>query len=359
MPENESSLEIKGSNAKCRNCGGSLTFDPASQDLHCPNCDSHFAFDKARKQIKHRISEGKAVDRMDVHDKWASEMKVVKCQTCGAEVMLSGLEVSTACPYCGSDYVSETKALPGLKPDVVIPFAFNEEKAAELFVKGMKKKFFAHQALKKKLPPSKIHGIYVPSFTFDADSVSRYDGRLYKNKTYTDSKGNSHTRREYFKISGTESLAHRDYVEESSTKMNDKQMTALLPYQMDGSYQYDSNFIRGYSLEHYQDGLAACYDNAQTKMRAAIRSAILNQYNHDGVDYLNIDARFSNELYSYRVLPVYSFEFLWKKKNYMVFMNGQTGKVGSQYPKSALKISILVILIVLVVAAIITLMILK
>ena len=128
MPENEKSLKISGTNVKCKNCGGNLTFDPVSQELHCPNCDSHFAFDKNRTQVKHPIADGKVQDNSEQHGKWASEMKIVKCNTCGAEIMLTGLEMSKSCPYCGSDYVSETKALPGLKPDVVIPFAFNEER---------------------------------------------------------------------------------------------------------------------------------------------------------------------------------------------------------------------------------------
>ena len=358
MPENENTLSISGSNVKCKNCGGNLTFDPVSQDLHCLNCDSHFVFDKNQTQIKHQLIDGKSQDDTAKHNKWASELKIVKCQTCGAEIMLTGLEVSKTCPYCGSDYVSETNALPGLKPDVVIPFAFNEERAAELFVVGMKKKFFAPRALKKKLPNNKIRGIYIPSFTFDADTFTKYDGTLYKNETYHDAKGNSRTRKKYFKISGTQSCNHRDYVEETSTQVNEKQVNAILPYDFSKSYEYDLNFIRGYSLEHYENRLDSCYQNAKGKMEAEIRRIILSRYDYSGVDKLNMYHTYSNEQYSYRILPVYFFEFLWKKKNYMVLMNGQTGKVGRQYPKSILKISLVILLAIIVVASLVLLVLL-
>ena len=239
--ELETKLNVIGSNAKCKNCGSNVVFDPKTQSLVCPNCDSHFDFDKKQEEIKHEINEGKSKDDSSKHDSWAKEMKAVKCETCGAEIILSGLEMSKSCPYCGSDYVTEESILPGLKPDVVIPFMFNESDAGDLFLKGMKKKFFAPSALKKKLPANKIHGIYVPTFTFDADSVTKYDGVLLKKESHTDSDGHSTTTTIRIPIKGVQECTHRDYVVETSTKVNTKQMNAILPYKFDQSYVYDSN----------------------------------------------------------------------------------------------------------------------
>ena len=130
-------------------------------------------------------------------------------------------------------------------------------------------------------------------------------------------------------------------------------MVDLLPFKFNESYVYDSNFVRGYSIEHYEDRLSDCYKHAQEGMKKAIREIILSKYDYDTVDYLNMNVKFSNELYSYRMLPIYSFEFEWKKNKYMVLMNGQTGKVGGGYPKSALKI-FLTVLGIVVLAALLT-----
>ena len=131
-------------------------------------------------------------------------------------------------------------------------------------------------------------------------------------------------------------------------------MNGILPYDFKQSYVYDSNFIRGYSVEHYEDRLSDCYDHAKEDMKKAIREIILSKYDYSTVDYLNMNVKFSNELYSYRMLPIYSFEFEWKKKKYMVLMNGQTGKVGGGYPKSPLKIALTIFgIVVLVVLAIV------
>ena len=349
--ELDSQLNIIGSNAKCKNCGSNVVFDPKTQTLVCPNCDSHFDFNKKQEEVKHKIDEGKLNDNSKKHDSWAKEMKVVKCETCGAEIMLTGLEMSKTCPYCGSDYVAETSVLPGLTPDVVVPFTFNQSDAGDYFVKGMRRKFFAPRALKKKLPANKIHGIYVPTFTFDADSETRYNGVLIKKRTHTDSKGRTTTTTIRIPINGIQNCTHKDYVVETSTKINSKQMNGILPYEFSkSSFAYDLNFIRGYSIEHYENRFADCYERAKSDMRQAIRSAILSKYDYTTVDYLNMDVKFSDELYSYRMLPIYSLEFEWKKKKYMVLMNGQTGKVGGGYPKSALKITITVLGIIALVA---------
>lgn len=353
--ELEKKLNVASSNVKCKNCGSNVVFDPKTQSLVCPNCDSHFPFDKKQEEIKHKIEESKEKDDTKKHDSWAKEMKVVKCDTCGAEIILSGLEISKTCPYCGSDYVTEQSVLPGLKPDVVIPFMFNESDAGDYFVKGIKKKFFAPRALKKKLPANKIHGIYVPTFTFDSDSVTKYQGVLLRVETHRDSKGRTTTVTKRIPISGIQECTHRDYVVETSTKINNKQMNGILPYDFSKSYVYDNNFVRGYSIEHYEDRLSDCYDRAKEEMKQAIRNTILAKYSYNSVDYLNMDITYSNELYSYRMLPIYSFEFEWKNKKYMTLMNGQTGKVGGGYPKSPLKIALTVLAILIVIALIIVL----
>lgn len=357
--ELESKINISSSNAKCKNCGSNLKFDPKTQSLICPNCESEFPFDKKQEEIKHPVEEGKHNDNNKAHASWASDMKVVKCGTCGAEIMLSGLEISKSCPYCGSDYVSEESLLPGLKPDCIVPFMFNENDAGDKFIKGIKKKFFAPRALKKKLPQNKIHGIYVPSFTFDAESETNYKGLLIKKETHTDSKGRTTTYTRRIPISGVQRCSHVDYVEEDSSKINSKQMTGILPFNFKQSFVYDSNFVRGYSMEHYDESFSNCYERAKKGMTEVIRQAILSKYDYTSVSYLNMDVNFSNELYSYRMLPIYSFEFDWKQKKYMVLMNGQTGKVGGGYPKSGLRIFLVAFVAIALIALLIILIVMN
>ena len=49
---------------------------------------------------------------------------------------------------------------------------------------------------------------------------------------------------------------------------------------------------------------------------------------------------YTNEKYSYYLLPVYKFEYTYKKKTRRAYLNGQTGAVGGDLPTSALKIGL-------------------
>ena len=70
----------------------------------------------------------------------------------------------------------------------------------------------------------------------------------------------------------------------------------------------------------------------------------MSKYSYDGVSYLNVSSEFSDETYTYDLLPVYRFEYEYDKKQYKTYMNAQSGKVDRNVPKSKWKIAFVVIL---------------
>lgn len=348
----EENVKVKASNKKCKNCGGDLIFNPKTQKLDCEKCGSQFDITMIKYLNKNPYVRG--IPNQDTHA-WAREPKKMKCQTCGADIELYGLIITSKCQYCESNYVTDINELPGLKPEAVIPFKFNEEDALGIFQQGIKKKFFVPSSFKKKLPKNQMIGVYVPTFNFDMDTLTKYDGvlerevRVKRGKEYV-------TKTERFNISGTQNMIHRNYVIESSDNINDKQITSLLPYDFEESYKYDENFIRGHMAKHYEDDLDKCHDLAKTKIDEAIKQYILSKYNYSRVVSFNAYTTYSNEQYIYKLLPLYNFIFDYKKKQYTVVMNGQTGKVGKGLPISPLKVSIVVFLVIIIVVLLVILM---
>ncbi len=345
--EFENEKEIDTSNSQCKNCGSGLFFDPKTKGLKCKNCSSVFDFDKSRLNQK-RVLIGSNVE----NDNWSMEARVFQCDTCASKIIVTGYDVTTVCPYCGSAYVSKTDQLPGLKPDRVVPFNYDEKEAVGVFAKGVKKKFFVPRVFKKEIPESNVRGLLVPTFTFDVDTFSTYSGVLEKVTTVRDSKGNTKRKVDRFNISGSKSLDFVDLVIESSSKLDNKQMSSVLPYDMSEGYKFDENFLRGYSVEHYQDSLDECHRSAKAIVDSNIRSNVLSGYDYTSVVSLNISTDYKNEKYTYCLLPIYTFEYEYKKKKYITIMNGQTGKIGKGLPISPLKVSFVVILVILVIASI-------
>lgn len=343
--------EIKSNYSSCAGCGGNMVFSPADQKLVCEKCGKKTDFPKYAVGEKRPI--GELANTQQNLTEWQNENKVLKCASCGASIVLNSLEYASNCPYCGSAMISKSDELPGIPPDGVIPFAFDEKKAAELFRQKVKGKFFVPKAFKKELPTSKIKGIYIPAFTFDASTNSSYVGVLEEDYTVTVN-GKTETRTRSFSISGTQALVQKDIMIETSSKINQYQLSQLLPFDHRYTCKYDGNFIRGYVVEHYNQESQNSYAEARKIIDSNIRRAILKKYRYSRVVRLNIQTNYLDQRFLYEICPIYSFEYKYKGKNYITLMNGQTGKIGKGLPFSAAKVWMIVGIVLAVVAAIIT-----
>ena len=340
---------LKSSYEKCQGCGGNLKFNPATQSLICKKCGAVEEFEKTKEASKHSIYNDTSKES---HQKWLAENKVIQCANCSAKIVLNNLEYAASCPYCGSEFVSVSENLPGISPDKIIPFMFDEEEAVKRFKNSVKKKFYVPRPFKKNVVADNVKGIYIPSFAFDVNTSSSYNGTLSRTVRYVRN-GKSYSRQEHFPISGKINLLHQDVMVESSSKINQNQLSEILPYNNKDCYDFDENFIRGYGVEHYELDVKDCYSEAKKIINANIRRSILSKYSYNSVVRLEINTQYSNEVFLYKVSPIYKFNYVYKGKNYTTLMNGQTGKLGKGLPKSKIKVAFTVIGVILIIAAII------
>ena len=340
---------IESLDKNCKNCGGSLKFCPEKQAVVCENCASVFGIKKIDKVEKHNLTKPEN-DQTEEYKKYVEDNKIFKCPNCGSSVVLNVFDITKKCPYCATNLVIDDNAFAGLKPDGVLPFAFDRHSASEQFLQKVKKKWFAPKKFKNSNIEADIYGMYVPSFVFDGKTESIYQGRLYNQYEETDHEGKMHIRREYFNISGSLNQKFDDVLVESSSKISQSDIFGISPFVFEQKVGYQDAYIRGYATEHYSQSLDECKSNYRGIVKNRIRSIILRKHPHDGVDYLDVKTEFSDENYSYYLVPVYRFNFEYKDKKYTSYMNGQTGRLDAKYPKSKGKITLIVILALLAVA---------
>lgn len=337
----------KSKDSSCPNCGATLVYEPEKGALFCDSCGTVKKIEKLPCEPKIDYSENEKAKATEKYKEWVNENKVIKCKSCGANVVLNKLEYSKTCPYCGSAFVVESGELPTMAPQGIIPFYFSKQQASDLYRKGMRKKFFLPNAFKKAVPVENIKGIYIPSFSFDANSYSSYSGVLERTETrYVNGKTQTYTTT--FRISGDKNLAHKDVMVESSSLITQRQFDELKPFNASKIVKFDNGYIMGYSVENYEQGVDLCKKVADEIMKEQIRSAILSGYSYSGVRSLNVDTTFEKQKYGYYVLPVYKNEYQYKNKKYTTFMNGESGKVGGGVPRSPIKITFFVLFLILV-----------
>lgn len=321
----------RGKEVKCPNCGGNMAFDPATQTLKCQHCGTAIDTNKDTAVLENDIEKA-----FNNAKKW-DEAIVVRCENCGAKVVIEGDEVAKTCPYCGTSQIKKTDEMVGLLPNAVFPFLKTTDEAELFAKKWAKSKFFAPKSFKKSIEAKNLRGVFEPGFTFDSQTVSVYEGRIGKIKTRTVGSGkNRHvqTYTEWRRIKGTYSMAFDDVTIVASSKIEQSKFDSIAPFDYSSLCTYDKMLLAGYQANHYDKDIKACFGSAKKIMDKSIRSGILNQYIYDVVDYLNVSTVHNNVTYKYVLYPIYRLNYKFKGKQYPISVNGSTGKVIGKTPVS-------------------------
>lgn len=332
-------------NFKCEKCGGLLRFNPRTKLAECEKCGSDQSVDFDKQILRHKINMDGEVQEPSIDD------YSLKCISCGASFQGGSFKIMGTCQYCGSHLVEDFDLSLSLKPDGVIPFAFDKEEARERFKAGIKKKAFLPNAFKRTPPDSDIQSIYIPAFVFDCESTTEYKGRL----AYRESRGNETIYRED-KISGTQYVDDRGILIECSEYMTQLNLDSIKPFDLSGEYSYNPIFLMGYSVEHFNRKLSDVRDMVKQIHSANVRRIVLENYSYDSVKSFNAETHYISSNYGYIILPTYKIAYSYKGKTYNTFMNGQTGKIDSNLPKSGWKIFLTVLAVLGVIGGFLSLL---
>ena len=337
----EDESKVSTESIKCPSCGSNMVFDPETQMLYCEHCGTKRSF---AQNITEEIDllAGLNNDKADWDSK---DVTVFKCGNCGAKVVLSAGETAKVCPFCGTAHVEKSEELAGLKPNAVLPFAFTEKKASEYSTLWAKRKIFAPKKFKKSLAPENVKGVYSPCFTFDSKTTSVYYGRI--GKTYTRTVGSGKNRRVetytvWKNISGTYYYNFDDILVSAGSRINQRTVEKLSPYNTNCGKEYKENYLLGFMAYHYDKSIEDCWGIAKGKMDAVIKRSILSQYSYDVIEYFNVSTTHEAATYKYVMLPVYVGNFNYKSKIYNFFVNGINGKTTGKTPVSFWRVLIAV-----------------
>ena len=115
---------------------------------------------------------------------------------------------------------------------------------------------------------------------------------------------------------------------------------------------YDAKYLSGWVVERYQIDLVAAAQRSREQMERQVQSMCASAVPGDTYRNLSLRSVFSRQTFKHILAPLWMLQYRYGAKNFQVVMNGYTGKVSGDYPKSWVKIGFAVL------AAIIVLMIL-
>lgn len=335
---------------KCPRCGGVMDYDPNIGILHCPYCDYTQEIEKKDTAV-HRAKEldfesAEFTENCD----WGVESKTVKCKSCGATTVYDALEIANECPYCGSNQVMVANDVKTLAPGGVVPFRLDAKTAGAKFSSWIKGKLFCPNEAKASAKAEAFKGIYLPYWTFDADTESDYSGDYGYQKRRKNRDGNEEVYYEWHSGSGHYTQFIDDELVCATTAHNRGMLSAIEPFDTAANVEYKPEYIAGYAAERYAIGLKDAWVQAKqaiaNKLRGMCESKLRNEHRADSTRNVNVKTAYSNITYKYLLLPIWISSFTYKGKIYQFMVNGQTGKVAGQTPVSPWKVAIAILAVV-------------
>lgn len=337
---------LKETDRKCPECGGTMDYSPEAKGLLCPYCGHAEEVPSGEEEIAQELDFSDAEHKGNCD--WGVEKKTVICKSCSAESIYDALEVSNVCPYCGSNQVTEAADEKTLAPNGVCPFEVTARQAGENFTKWIKGKLFTPSAAKKSARPDAFKGVYLPYWTFDTDTKSRYTARYGIDKQVKKQDGTTETQTTWYNTSGLYNHFFDDQLVIATNRYDADLMRRIEPFRTAESKGYKPEYVAGYISERYSIGLQQGWETAKAAIDATLRSNITgkirSERNADRVDRLRVWTNYADLKYKYLMLPVWLSSFTFQKKVYRFMVNGQTGAVGGKAPVSALRVTIAILI---------------
>src|SRR5690606_21501062 len=197
----------------------------------------------------------------------------------------------------------------------------------------------------------RMQGIYVPYWTFDADTKSAYRGErgtvYYETQTVM-----RDGRRETVKVQKVRSSAKSgrvarffdDVLVLASRSLPKRFTDALQPWDLSGLAPYAPEYLAGFRAEGYQVQLEDGFTEARAQMDRIIERDVRFDIGGDRQRVHEVQTQIADVTFKHILLPVWLAAYKYNGKTFRFVVNGQSGRVQGERPWSAIKITIAVVL---------------
>jgi hypothetical protein len=125
------------------------------------------------------------------------------------------------------------------------------------------------------------------------------------------------------------------------------------PFPTSEVMSYDTAFLSGHVVEHYQVVLLDAAQRSLEQMHAKLEALCARQVPGDTYQNLQIQPEYSGRTFKHVLVPVWLLRYDFGAKSYQVIVNGYTGTIAGRHPFSAWKIAFAVLLAALVLIVVI------
>ncbi|HIL36343.1 MAG TPA: hypothetical protein EYG26_02570 [Planctomycetes bacterium] len=271
---------------------------------------------------------------------------------------------AAVCPFCASGSVID-RAVDretigsgrAIEPNYVLGFAIPREQAEASVREWLAKGRLLAPSEIRHAKISSMEGVYLPAYLYSAVARSEYSARIGENytttETYvtTDSKGRMVTRTrtvvktEWRNLSGKHVTQAADALVTACRGLTNAELAAIEPFDLSAIRRYSSALVTGWSAEEATRTQAEGIDLAQEEVQQAVGRELDGYLPGDSRQVSSLTTTFEDQVAELMLVPVWVLALRWgpEKKLLRVLVNGQTGEIQGDLPRSFGRLALLVL----------------
>jgi hypothetical protein len=327
--------------------------------LVCPFCgtESPYQIDRATGQMVENDLAAALRELPEAERVYQSTRRSVQCQSCRAVMVYEAERVGQNCEFCGSPaLVAYEEIKSPIRPQGVLPFRIDRNRVRDDIRRWWRSKWFAPGRLAKAALVDTVHSLYIPYWTFDAHAHCPWEAEAghyyYVTVEGRDRKGRPVMQQERrTRWEHAAGVVEHDFDDEPVPGTQGLPVSLLRqvePFPTQDLVPYDTAFLSGHVVEHYQVVLTAASDQSQQQMHDTLRQLCASQVPGDTHRNLVIHPTFSGQTFKHILVPIWLLTYAFGSKSYQVLVNGFTGSIAGKYPISGWKVFFVVVLALLV-----------
>ncbi|MEO0344202.1 MAG: primosomal protein N' (replication factor Y) - superfamily II helicase [Pseudomonadota bacterium] len=340
----------------CSTCGSDLRYAPGTDLLKCDHCGAEEVI------VGHRPFSIPAMAELDyrraiqdgLSDFETDKVRTFSCENCGAHVEFDPAMHAAECPFCATPVVSGTGEERLIKPRAVLPFELDERSAREAMAKWLGSLWFAPNGLAEYARKGrKMDGIYVPYWTFDAETKTQYRGQrgtvyyvTQRIPVMVNGKRTMQTRKvpkvRWARVSGRVARFFDDVLVLASKSLPTSYTKALAPWDLSSLEPFQPAFLAGFRAEAYTITLEDGFGEAEAIMNRMIERDVKFDIGGDRQRITALNTQVGTLTFKHILLPIWVAAYKYRGQTYRFVVNAQSGSVKGERPYSAFKIAVAV-----------------
>ena len=352
-PKPGESIDLgKGRIFPCDRCGADLEFSIGQQSLQCSYCGS---IKEIELPPESPIVERDFLEMLDrlkrlresqsPNDESATTNHAIHCNSCGAEVVFQGTLTSTHCPYCACPLQRDNihDSVTRIPVDGMLPFLVPQAQAAQNLRAWAKSLWWAPNEFLKQGANGKFNGVYLPFFTFDALTFTRYNGQR-GSAYFVTIETENHQRTVVREVRWTPACGDfqrffDDVLIIAASRQQASLIQSLEPWPLEHLIPFTPQVLAGFFSRTYDVELEDGFQQARRRIESELSREVRERIGGDEQKVHSEQTNYSAITYKHLLLPVWLLAYRFHDQTYQVMINATTGQVSGQRPYSWVKIS--------------------